>query len=115
ASRVPFAWIVESTRRAFAFRGAHAASVYVSAACREPGIAGLETHLETCCRQGCRQLQASSLCSSETCSAALVFFNTATIKTHEEENACCPSPASRRAARVSRTRDPRAGARVGPR
>src|SRR5436309_6109282 len=32
-----------------------------------------------------------------TCSAAVVFFKTGPIETHEQKNACCPSPASSRA------------------
>jgi hypothetical protein len=37
-------------------------------------------------------------CMSHNGGIVLVFFRTGTIETHEQENACCPSPASRRAA-----------------
>ena len=47
--------------------GAQAASLRVSAACRDRGKFAVseKLHVQRCCRQGCRQLHASSLCSPE--------------------------------------------------
>jgi len=105
ASRVPFAWIVESTRRAFVFRGAQAASppqdgfavanVYVSAACREPGIIGTRTAQKSFLKESSRlkKNSAAKFAIARTpsqarepralpgaCNAALVFFKTGTIE-----------------------------------
>jgi hypothetical protein len=51
-------------------RGAQAASLHVSAACRDREIhATAELRALGGCRQGYRQLQAGSLCSPERCIA----------------------------------------------
>src|SRR5438094_8837247 len=47
------------------FWGAQAASLQVSATCRDGIGRRLELRAQKCCRQGCRQLQAGSLCSPD--------------------------------------------------
>jgi hypothetical protein len=49
------------------FWGAQAASLQVSAACRDQGVRALSQNYvyKRCCRQGCGQLQAGSLCSPQ--------------------------------------------------
>ena len=97
ASRMRFAWIVESTRCAFMFRGAHAASVYVSAACRDWELLGGRTAKQFLVRKlslgknsaakfaiartrSLPQTRDEPRALPRTCSAALVFFKTRTIE-----------------------------------
>ena len=63
---------------------ARLASFHLSGIVRAPNIA----RIRIICRE----------CMSHNGGIVLVFFRTGTIEMHEQENACCPSPASRRAA-----------------
>jgi hypothetical protein len=64
-SKIVFDWVAR-----FRYWGAQAARLQISAACRDRECFAQELRIERCCRQGCRQLQAGSLCFPNTVTRA---------------------------------------------